>query len=72
MSSTLGSYDEQVMAWRANLKEMECRGMAAEYLRGIRTPDNVDAYEEYLFRGYDQEESLPPSRRGKSKKRSKR
>lgn len=62
---------EAVMAWRKRLKEHEVRSMASEYLRGDSDPACKDAYDEYLSRGYDRNESLPPSARRKTNKRRK-
>ena len=45
--------------------------MASEYLRGNFDPACKDAYDEYLSRGYDRNESLPPSARRKTNKRRK-
>lgn len=60
-----------VMEWRRRLKEHEVRSMASEYLRGNFDPACKDAYDEYLSRGYDRNESLPPSARRKTNKRRK-
>lgn len=63
------NYDEAVMSWRANLSTADVRSMASEYLRGIKTPENIDAYAEYLYRNLDRDEAQPPSRRKRKKRR---
>jgi hypothetical protein len=38
------------LKWREALTDADCRSMATEYLRGIREPENIDAYAEYEHR----------------------
>lgn len=59
---------DQVLAWRRSLSEQTCRSLATEWLRYHQGDDRKDAYDEFLARGYDKDESLPISRQKKARR----
>lgn len=64
------SYDDQVLAWRKNLTETDCRSLASDYLRGIKQPDTHDAYDEYQERWGEAESNRAASRDKKKARQS--
>lgn len=63
------TYEEQRLAWRKALNDIDCRSMASDYLRGMKDEDNEDAYNEYVYRWG--EHYAAPQATDKRKKRRK-